>query len=144
MKLVVTSEGDSLQSPVDPRFGRAKFFVFIDTETHSVTAIQNAVNLRATQGAGIQAGKTIVELGIESLITGHVGPKAFATLQAGNVIVYTRATGTVADAVEQLKNGQLQRAQSADVEGHNQLKAKPARGSPTEMRRSYGDFNDSR
>ncbi|MDR5729867.1 MAG: NifB/NifX family molybdenum-iron cluster-binding protein [Terriglobia bacterium] len=119
MKLVVTSEGDSLQSPVDPRFGRAKFFVVIDTETHAVTAIQNAVNLSATQGAGIQAGKTIVELGVQSLITGHVGPKAFATLQAGNVVVYTGATGTAADAVEQLNNGQLQRAQSADVEGHH-------------------------
>ena len=119
MKLVITSEGESLQSPVDPRFGRAKSFVVIDTETQVVTAIQNAVNLNATQGAGIQAGKAIVELGIKSLITGHVGPKAFATLQAGNVEVYTGATGTVADAVEQLKNGQLKKAQSADVEGHH-------------------------
>ncbi len=119
MKLAVTSEGDSLQSPVDPRFGRAKFFVVIDTESRAFTAIQNAVNPNATQGAGIQAGKTIGELGIKSLITGHVGPKAFATLQAGNVEVYTGATGTVADAVEQLKNSQLQRAHSADVEGHS-------------------------
>jgi predicted Fe-Mo cluster-binding NifX family protein len=119
MKLVITSEGESLQSPVDPRFGRAKFFVVIDTETQVVTAIQNAVNLNAIQGAGIQAGKTIVELGIKSLITGHIGPKAFATLQSGNVEVYTGATGTVADAVEQLKNGQLKKAQSADVEGHH-------------------------
>jgi predicted Fe-Mo cluster-binding NifX family protein len=119
MKLVVTSEGESLQSPVDPRFGRAKFFVVIDSETQVVTAIENAVNLNATQGAGIQAGKTIVELGVNSLITGHVGPKAFATLQAGNVEVYTGAAGTVADAVEQLKNHQLKHALSADVEGHH-------------------------
>ncbi len=119
MKVVITSEGDSLQSPVDPRFGRAKFFIVFDTETQAPTAIQNAVNLNATQGAGIQAGKTIVELGIKSLITGHVGPKAFATLQAGNVEIYTGATGTVAAAVEQFKNGELKRAQSADVEGHH-------------------------
>lgn len=119
MELVITSQGESLLSPVDPRFGRAKYFVVIDSETHVVTAIQNTVSLNATQGAGIQAGKTIVELGIKSLITGHVGPKAFAALQAGNVEIYTGATGTVADAVEQLKNGQLKRAQSADVEGHH-------------------------
>jgi predicted Fe-Mo cluster-binding NifX family protein len=119
MKLVITSEGDNPQSPVDPRFGRAKFFLVIDTETKAATAIQNTVNLNATQGAGIQAGKTIVELGIKTLITGHVGPKAFATLQAGNVEVYTGATGTVADAVEQLKNNQLTHAQAADVEGHH-------------------------
>jgi predicted Fe-Mo cluster-binding NifX family protein len=118
MKLVITSEGESSQSSMDPRFGRAKFFVVMDTETQEVTAIPNTVNLNATQGAGIQAGKTIVELGIKSLITGHVGPKAFATLQAGNVEVYTGATGTVADAVAQLKSGQLKKVSSADVEGH--------------------------
>jgi predicted Fe-Mo cluster-binding NifX family protein len=119
MKLVITSEGDSLQSPVDPRFGRAKYFVVFDTETQEAKAIHNAVNLNAIQGAGIQAGKTIVELGIKSLITGHVGPKAFATLQSGNVEIYTGATGTVADAVEQLKKNQLKHAQAADVEGHH-------------------------
>jgi predicted Fe-Mo cluster-binding NifX family protein len=118
MKLVITSEGDNLQSPVDPRFGRAKFFVVVDTETQAVTAVENTVNLNAMQGAGIQAGKTIVELGIKSLITGHVGPKAFATLQAGNVAVYSGATGTLADAVEQFKAGKLKATQAADVEGH--------------------------
>jgi predicted Fe-Mo cluster-binding NifX family protein len=34
------------------------------------------------------------------------------------VEVYTGASGTVVDAVKQLKNGQLKKAQSADVEGH--------------------------
>lgn len=118
MKLAITSEGDTLQSSLDPRFGRAKFFVVMDTETGAAVAVSNAVNLNAAQGAGIQAGKKIVELGITSLITGHVGPKAFSTLQAGNVEIYTGATGTVADALEQLKAGKLQPARSADVEGH--------------------------
>lgn len=118
MKLAITSEGESLQSPVDPRFGRAKFFVVMDTETQAVTAMSNAVNLNAAQGAGIQAGKKIVELGVEKLITGHVGPKAFATLQAGNVGIYTGATGSVGEAVEQYKTGKLKATQAADVEGH--------------------------
>ena len=118
MKLAITSEGESLQSSVDPRFGRAKYFVVMDTETGAVVAVHNEVNLDASQGAGIQAGKKIVELGVEALITGHVGPKAFATLQARNIKVYTSATGTVADAIEQLKSGQMNAAQSADMEGH--------------------------
>lgn len=119
MKLVITSEGTTLQSPVDSRFGRAKYFLVIDTDTPAISAIQNSVNLNAPQGAGIQAGKTIAELGVRSLITGHVGPKAFATLQAGNVEVYTGATGTVADAVEQFKKNELKHALAADVEGHH-------------------------
>lgn len=118
MKLAITSQGESLQSPLDPRFGRAKFFVVIDTETQMASAVSNGVNLNAAQGAGIQAGKKIVELGVEKLITGHVGPKAFATLQAGNVEIYTSASGTVGEAVEQFKAGKLKATQAADVEGH--------------------------
>jgi predicted Fe-Mo cluster-binding NifX family protein len=118
MKLAVTSQGATLQSPLDPRFGRAKYFILLDTETGAVTAVDNSVNLNAAQGAGIQAAKKIVELGTDTLITGHVGPKAFSTLQAGKIRIYTGASGTVADAVEQFKAGKLEAASSADVEGH--------------------------
>jgi len=118
MKLAITAAGESLQSSVDPRFGRAKFFVVVDTDSQTVTAISNDVNLNAAQGAGIQAGKRVVELGAKALLTGHVGPKAFSTLRAGDIEVYTGAEGTVADAVEQFKAGKLKAAQAADVEAH--------------------------
>jgi predicted Fe-Mo cluster-binding NifX family protein len=118
MKVAVTSQGRELGSPVDPRFGRAKFFVIIDTETGEFTAADNSQNLNAAQGAGIQAGRKVVELGAEAVITTHMGPKAFATLQAGGVQVYTGATGTVAEAVEQFKAGKLKQAGGADVDGH--------------------------
>jgi len=118
MKLAVTSQGATLQSRLDPRFGRAKYFILLDTETGAVTAVDNSVNLNAAQGAGIQAARKIVELGADTLITGHVGPKAFSTLQAGKIRIYTGASGTVADAVEQFKAGKLEAASSADVEGH--------------------------
>jgi len=118
MKLAITSQGQELSSPVDPRFGRAKYFVVVDTETGQASAVDNSVNLNAAQGAGIQAGKKVAELGAQALVTGHVGPKAFATLQAGGVQIYTGATGTVADAVEQFKAGTLKQAAAADVAGH--------------------------
>ena len=118
MKVVVTSQGRELSSPVDPRFGRAKFFVVIDTETGEFSAADNAQNLNAAQGAGKQACRNEAELGATSVITGHEGPKAFATLQAGGVQVYTGATGTVAEAVEQFKAGRLKQSTGADVEGH--------------------------
>ncbi len=118
MKLAVTSQGPDLRSSIDPRFGRAKCFIVIDTQTGQFSATDNTQNLNAAQGAGIQAGRNVVELGPEVVITGHVGPKAFATLQAGGVKVYTGATGTVAEAVEQFKAGKLKQSNGADVEGH--------------------------
>ena len=118
MKLAVTAQGDRLDSVLDPRFGRAKCFIVVDTETGTFSAIVNSVNLNAAQGAGIQAGKRVVELGVDGLITGHVGPKAFAALQTGRLKVYTGAAGTVAEAIEQFKAGKLTALESADVDGH--------------------------
>lgn len=118
MKLAVTSQGNNLQSPLDPRFGRAKYFIVMDTETGAFSAVNNVVNQNAAQGAGIQAGKRVVDLGVNNLITGHVGPKAFSTLQAAGVKVHTGASGTVAEAIEQFKTGKLPAIATPNVEGH--------------------------
>ncbi len=118
MKLAVTSQVEGIQSAVDPRFGRAKYFVIVDLGTNEAKTVGNSVNLNAAQGAGIQAAKAIIDLGIKALITGHTGPKAFAALQAGGVAVYTATGGTVAEALEQFKAGTLKAMAGANVEGH--------------------------
>ena len=118
MKVAITSQGRDLNSPVDPRFGRAKYFVVVDTETGDFAAHDNSQNLNAVQGAGIQAGRNVVDLGVHAVITGNVGPKAFATLQAGGVKVYVGASGTIAEALVKFKAGELQCVSKANVEGH--------------------------
>jgi len=117
MKVAVTSQGPELASPVDPRFGRAKCFVVVDTETGDPVVHDNAQNLNAVQGAGIQAGRNVIDLGVEAVITGNVGPKAFTTLQAGGVEVYSGAAGTVAEALAKFQAGELPRTSEANVEG---------------------------
>ena len=118
MKVVVTAQGRDLDSPVDPRFGRARYFLLIDTETGQFTAHDNMQNLNAPQGAGIQAAQMVVQLGAEAVLTGNVGPKAFTTFEAGQVAVHAGATGTVREALEELRSGRLQPAAMATVEGH--------------------------
>jgi len=118
MKVAVTAMGSELTSEVDPRFGRAKCFLVVDTETGECIPHDNAQNLNAAQGAGIQAGRTVSELGVDAVITGNVGPKAYATLQAGGIKAYVGAAGTVEAALEQFKSGQLKCAAGANVEGH--------------------------
>jgi len=118
MKLVITSQGFAMTSLVAPRFGRAKYFFVVNTDTGAARPVDNKVNLNAIQGAGIQSGRKVIELGAQAVITGYMGPKAFATLQAGGVSVYTCTEGTVADAIEQFKAGNLDTIESATVEGH--------------------------
>ncbi len=119
MKIVVTSLGETIDSPVDQRFGRARYFIVYDKDTGEWSAHDNKQNLQAAQGAGIQAGQKVIDLGADALITGHCGPKAFATLAAGNVDVYNGATGTVKDAIAEFEKGELEKAAGADVDSHN-------------------------
>lgn len=118
MKVAVTSSGDGLGSPIDPRFGRAAKFILVDTETGSVQVEDNTQNLNAAQGAGIQAAQNVSRLGAQVLLTGHCGPKAFATLRAAGIQVITGVEGTVGEVVERFKRGELSPSDSPDVEGH--------------------------
>lgn len=118
MKLAFTSQGATQHDAVDPRFGRAKAFVVMDTETGACTAIENTVNLNAVQGAGIQSAQRLAALGVEALVTGHVGPKAFRVLSEAGIRIYPVADCTVSEAFERLKEGKLAELKAADVEGH--------------------------
>ena len=118
MRIAVTSTGRDLDSNVDPRFGRTAYFIIVDPETMEYEVVENSQNLNLPQGAGIQAGKTIVENNVDVLITGNCGPKAFMVLEKAGVQVVTGAKGKVADAVSQYKNGELQSSGEANVEGH--------------------------
>ena len=118
MRIVVTAQGPGLDSPADPRFGRARYLVLIDTDTDEHSAVDNELNLNAPQGAGIQTGKKVVDLRAQAVLTGHVGPKAFSVLDAGGVAIHTGVSGTVRQALEQFEAGTLHKTQSANVEGH--------------------------
>ncbi|MFW6152476.1 MAG: NifB/NifX family molybdenum-iron cluster-binding protein [Verrucomicrobiota bacterium] len=116
MKIVVTSLGESLDSPIDQRFGRARFFVVYDLDNGNWSAHDNKQNLQAAQGAGVQAAQHVVNLGADAVITGHCGPKAFKTLSAGGIDIYQEASGSVQDAIDAFSAGKLDKSNRADVE----------------------------
>lgn len=118
MKIAISSTGDSLNSKIDLRFGRALGFIIYDLENDSFKFINNTQNLNAAQGAGIQAAQNVVSQDVNAIITGHCGPKAFAVLSAAEVKIYTGADGTIGETIDKFKKGEFQEASSADVEGH--------------------------
>jgi len=118
MKLAVTSTGEELISDLDPRFGRAKHFVIVDSESLEYEVVENKQNLNLPQGAGIQAAKIIVDQKADVLISGNCGPKAFRALATAGIKVITGAKGRVMDAITQYNSGQLKEAGQANVEGH--------------------------
>ena len=118
MKIAITSQGAELSGEVDPRFGRAQCFIIYDLDTDQFEVADNEQNLNAPQGAGIQAAQTVAAHDVGSVLTGHCGPKAFRVLSEAGIKVVVRASGTVREAVEAFKRGDLKPSESADVEGH--------------------------
>ncbi len=118
MKIAVTSQGDTLDSAIDQRFGRANGFIIVDSETMDYRYVENTQNLQSASGAGIQAAQKMANEKVDILITGNCGPKAFATLKVSAVGVITGAQGTVRECIEKWKKGELQPTDSANVNPH--------------------------
>ena len=108
MKVAVSSEGPGLESQVDPRFGRAGGFVIVDMETMQADYVDNGASQAAAQGAGIQTAERLAGLGVQAVMSGYVGPKAFMALQAAGLDVYQDMDNrSVADAVRCLADGSV-------------------------------------
>lgn len=118
MITAITSEGDTTDSQVDPRFGRAKFFLIYNDVFGKWESIDNKQNFQAAQGAGIQAATTITNKNCTILITGHCGPKAFRALTAAGIDIYLCDSGTVKEALDKFYKCELTMVNSANVEGH--------------------------
>lgn len=118
MKIAFPTSGNTLEAPLDSRFGRAAKFLIYDTETGTFTLVDNTQNLNAAQGAGIQSAQHVSASGAAALVSGHCGPKAFRVLSAAGIRVYTSAAATVADALQEYREGKLKMIVVADVEGH--------------------------
>ena len=114
MKVAVSSMGTDLNAQVDPRFGRCQSFIVVDTDTMEFEVIQNP-NIGAAGGAGIQSGQLIASKEVTVVLTGNCGPNAFRTLSAAGIQVITGATGTIRDAVEKFKGGELKPTAQANV-----------------------------
>jgi len=118
MRIAVTSSGKNLNSEIDPRFGRAKYFIIVDPDSMEYEVVENKQNINLPQGAGIQAGKIIANNNVAVVITGNCGPKAFKVLKEANIKIIIGNKGTVSEAVSLYKNGKLKETDGANVEGH--------------------------
>ena len=109
MKVAVSAVSGSLDAQIDPRFGRCQYFVIVDSDTMDFEALPNA-SRSAPSGAGIQAAQTIANKGAKVVLTGSVGPNAYQAFSAAGIQIITGVFGTVREAVEKFKSGQLRQA----------------------------------
>jgi predicted Fe-Mo cluster-binding NifX family protein len=109
MRIVITSLGETTESPMDERFDRARFFVLYDVESGEWSVHENAPGAGGASGTGTEAVRHVVGLGAGAVITGHCGPKALTALAAAGIDVYQEVSGSIRDAVDAYKAGLLKR-----------------------------------
>lgn len=111
MKLCVSSTGKDADSRVDTTFGRAPYFLIIDTETMDVEVVENTA-ATVGHGAGIAAAQLVSDKGVDGLLTGYVGPNAFNAFRASGIKLFVGASSqdTVKEALAKFNKGKYNEA----------------------------------
>lgn len=128
LKVAVAAQGQGLDSPVDMRFGRAPFFLVVDSETLDYEVITNPA-VQAPGGAGIQTVQLLVRSGVGAVVAGNVGPNAMSALRAAGVQVLAARGATVRENVQAFLRGELVPLADATVASHFGAGARSAPGS---------------
>ncbi|OEU44709.1 MAG: hypothetical protein BBJ60_06840 [Desulfobacterales bacterium S7086C20] len=106
MKVAVSAMGNDLNSQIDPRFGRCRYFVIVETEDMGFNAFENE-NAALSSSAGIQSASLVASQGVKAVLTGNCGPKAAQVLSSAGIEIITGQEGAIQAAVERFKKGDL-------------------------------------
>jgi len=126
--VAISAEGPSVDDAVDSRYGRAGGFVLaafphgdLSLEP-SITYLDNGdAQIRPT-GAGIATTEHLADAGVNVVLSGYVGPKAFEALQAAGIAVIQDMDGmTVGQALAKYRAGECQAASAPNHEAGNPL-----------------------
>ncbi|RLB61982.1 MAG: dinitrogenase iron-molybdenum cofactor biosynthesis protein [Deltaproteobacteria bacterium] len=108
---VAAGQGD-LSAPMDGRFGRAEQFLIVDSETGEVLRALENPAINDAHGAGTGAAALMKKEGIEAVVSGRFGPKAFEALTGLEIVTWIAPSGlTAAQALALFQQGQLERMQ---------------------------------
>lgn len=123
MKIAVSATAPDLSAQVDPRFGRCRYFVIVDSDSMEFESIENS-GVTAGGGAGIAAAQLIAGKEVEVVLTGNCGPNAFSVLETAKILVMTGVSGIIQEAVENYKAGKYSAISEANVSPHSGVRQK--------------------
>ena len=109
----VTRDGEGMHAVMDGRFGRAEAFLVVERESGEVVETIDNASVGASHGAGTSAANTMKLAGVEAVISGRFGPKAFDALRALGIETWVAPSGiTAGDALRMLDDAGLEQMQS--------------------------------
>jgi predicted Fe-Mo cluster-binding NifX family protein len=119
MRLCIpVQENSGVESQTCSHFGSAPWFVIYDTETQAIEEISNT-NEHHNHGQ-CNPFASLRDCGIDSMIIGGIGKRAFEKIQAEGISVYLADTGmSVRDVVALYNNRQLREVTPDDICSHH-------------------------
>ena len=122
MKIAISlDDNKGMDSQVSSIFGRCANYMLIDSESKEFSIEENPAKT-ASGGAGIQAAQWVVNQGIEAVISGNLGPKAYDVLSAGGVAAYKHKGESVQATIDAFNNKDLECLLAPTAAAHNGLK----------------------
>lgn len=106
MKIAVPSTGEGLNSTLDTRFGRCKGFMIIDREANTVSYMANGAQAQGG-GAGISASQAIIDMGVDVVISGNLGPNALRVLKSADIKTMRCDAVSIEEALKRFDAGDL-------------------------------------
>jgi len=110
MRIAISCQEDNIESMIDQRFGRCKYFLIVDIKDKKIIKTEAILNKGVQQGhgAGIRASEQIGELKVNAVITGNLGPNATNVLEKLGIKSYS-ASGNIKEAINNLINNKLKK-----------------------------------
>ena len=114
-KIAISAEGPTLEDWVDPRFGRAGGFVTVELPERKLEYIDNGASQMMAMGAGIETAERMAAAGVQVVLSGYVGPKAFDALRAAGILICQDVEGiTIGEAIENFVAGKYPFAEASN------------------------------
>jgi predicted Fe-Mo cluster-binding NifX family protein len=113
-KIAIASNGKTLDSQVDPRFGRCFYFLIVDSKTGDFEVLPNTAD-NLSRGAGISAAQLVVDQKVEAVIAGNFGPKAVNVLSQSGVNIIPVLGKTAKQALKAYQTGKLKPVDASQV-----------------------------
>jgi len=101
-KFCVSAKDPNLDAEIDPNFGRASYFLIVDSKTLEFKALANPYS-EAGHGAGIQSAQLVAGQAVSTVLTGQVGPNAQRVLDSAGIRIISVGKCTVREALSWLQ-----------------------------------------
>jgi predicted Fe-Mo cluster-binding NifX family protein len=107
MKVAISSQGKRRDSQVELWFGRAAYYLIVNTDNMTFDALENDAAGDSADIDEINAARLVINAGAQAVLTGNCGLDARHMFATADVKLFQGVPGTIEEAVEQFKDGKL-------------------------------------